>query len=88
MPYLAATLGGSTGKINVISEKEVESKLRIRIHKNSPAFFVIFKSHGTAEENTDYFFLLSKAAASSSTQYKFNNSRSEPYLKKWEYMQQ
>lgn len=56
MPYLAATLGGTTGKINVIGEKEVESKLRIRIHKNSPAFFVIFKSHGTAKENTDYFF--------------------------------
>lgn len=50
------TRGGTNGKINVIREKEVESKLRIKIHKNSPAFFVIFKSQGTAKENTDFFF--------------------------------
>lgn len=56
MPYLAPTLGGTNEKMNIIGEKEVESKLRIKIHKNSPAFFVIFKCQGTAKENTDHFF--------------------------------
>lgn len=56
MPYLAATLGGTNVKINVIREKEAESQLRIKIHNNSPAFFVIFKSQGTGKENKDYFF--------------------------------
>lgn len=86
MPYLTATLGGTNGKITVIRDMEVESKLRIKRHNNSPACFVILKSQGTAKENRDYFFLLSKAAVISSEKYSFNNSRSEPYLKKLEYM--
>lgn len=88
MPYFAATLGGTNGKINVIGEKEVESKLRTKIHKNSPACFPIFKSQGTAKEILKNKLHLSKAAVSSSTKYNFNNAKFEPYLKKSEYMQQ